>query len=463
MSNGLCRKILIVEDEPTLRLALRDALEAEGCNVQVAEDGNTGLELFRQRYHDIVLTDMVMPGLSGIELLEKIKEARPETHVFAFTAFGNVDTAVKAMKLGAVDFIAKPFRIAELVERIRGIVERDQIISESKEEERQELDERYRFGQIIGRSPQMQEIYDLIETVATSDANILITGESGTGKEIAASAVHYNSPRREQPFIKVSCASLSETLLESELFGHEKGSFTGAHYRKIGRFEQAHKGTLFLDEIGDLSETVQVKLLRVLQEREFERVGGTETIHVDVRIVCATLHDIENLVESGNFREDLYYRINTVQIKLPSLSERKGDIVLLADHFRELHSKRINKHVEGFESRVYAAFENYSWPGNVRELKNAVERAVLLTTDKTITLDELPAGLRAFAKKEEDSREKESDELLPLDQVMQKTEARHIRMILKHTGFNRTRAAQILKISRKTLWEKMRYYNIDQN
>ncbi|MBD3166819.1 response regulator [bacterium] len=466
MTDDLCHKILVVEDEPTLRLALQDALGAEGCKVHTADNGNDGYALFQLHRHDIVLTDMVMPGLNGVELIEKIMELKPETRVFAFTAYGNVDTAVHAMKLGALDFITKPFRITDLVDRIRREMEEDRRAL-LRDENSQESSE-YRFGQLIGRSRQMQEVYDLIETVAASDANILIVGESGTGKELAASALHFNSPRRDRPFIKVSCASLSETLLESELFGHEKGSFTGALHQKTGRFEQAHGGTLFLDEIGDISETVQIKLLRVLQEREFERVGGTETIHVDVRIVCATNQDIERLVERSLFREDLYYRINTVTIRLPNLSERSEDIRMLADHFREIHNRRIGNDVAGFSEEAYRALEQYGWPGNVRELKNAVERAVLLTRRDAIGLEDLPEALRRDGEMLEHGtrgraakKPQKSLPVEPLEKAMARAEESHIRRALEQTGFNRTRAAELLGISRKTLWEKMRGYSIE--
>ncbi len=462
MSEILRKKILVVEDEPIMRLALKDALVEEGCEVDTAEDGHEGIELFRSKRHDIVLTDLVMPGLHGLELIERIMELDPATDVFAFTAYGNVDTAVKAMKLGALDFLTKPFMISDLVERIR----RAQLRHESPVEMRarlEEVDDRYRFDRLLGKSPKMQEVYDLIEIVATSDANILVQGESGTGKELVAAAIHFNSPRRDFPFVKVSCASLTETLLESELFGYEKGAFTGALGRKIGRFEQADGGTLFLDEIGDLSETVQIKLLRILQERAFERVGGTETIRVDVRIVSATLHDIEGLVERGRFREDLFYRINTVAVKLPTLAERGGaDIRLLADHFCKLHGQRIGKEVDGFTDSAYEQLERYSWPGNVRELKNSVERAVLLSQGRLIDVNDLPESLRRLEPHSEPEaiRERLLSPPSTLELELRKTEEKHIRRVLDYTSFNRTKAAKLLGISRKTLWGKMRQFDI---
>ncbi len=463
----LSKKILIVEDEPSLRLALQDALQAEGCQVDVAENGHDGYELYRAENHDIVLTDMIMPGLDGLQLTEKIKDINPDTIVFAFTAFGNVDTAVKAMKIGAEDFIPKPFKIVDLIEKIKKSVKR--IENKKKGLNTSNTgDDQFGLGNLVGKSKQMLKLYELIETIAISDANILIKGESGTGKELVASAIHFNSKRREQPFIKVSCASLTETLLESELFGYEKGAFTGAMQRKIGRFEQAHNGTLFLDEIGDVSETVQVKLLRVLQEREFERVGGTETIQVDVRIVSATLHDIERLVESGRFREDLYYRINTVNVNLPILSEREGDIRLLAEHFRQIHSERTGQRVEGFSEDAVAILDGYNWPGNVRELKNVVERAVLLSHDNIIDVNDLPSSLRQYADQNKRSsplnevKSVDINQFLPLENAMHHAEESHIRSALKLTGFNRTKAASILGISRKTLWEKMRFHRIEK-
>jgi len=450
-------KILVVEDEPTLRLALQDALESEKYSVDAVEDGNSGLEKFKIGQHTIVLTDLIMPGLDGLQLIEKINNLNPNTVIFAFTAHGNVDTAVKAMKLGAADFITKPFNVNELVERIK--FEVNQLSNND------DNDERDRFGQIVGRSKVMLELYDLIETIAPSDANVLVQGESGTGKELVAEAMHFNSPRRDKPFIKVSCASLTETLLESELFGHEKGAFTGALNRKIGRFEQAHGGTLFLDEIGDVSETVQVKLLRVLQEREFERVGGTETINVDVRIVSATLHDINDLVQRGRFREDLFYRINTVTIHLPNLTDRTEDIELLADHFREIHSNRLGKEVSGFTEESINHIRHYNWPGNARELKNAVERAVLMARDEEISLNDLPetiknlqvAPLHTLPDK---AKLKPCERPTPLEDALKCAEENHLRLVLEYTTFNRTKASEILGISRKTLWEKMRQYKI---
>ncbi len=463
-----CRRVLVVEDEPILRLALQDALRAEGCQVHAAENGSEGLELFRRHQHDVVLTDLVMPGLNGLELIERVIALRPDTAVFAFTAYGNVDTAVKAMKLGAVDFLTKPFRISDLIDRLRRF-DPDIVHRAAARPAAGEPTERDHLGRIIGKSLRMREIYDLIETVAASDANILVQGESGTGKELVASAIHFNSPRREQPYIKVSCASLTETLLESELFGHEKGAFTGALQRKIGRFEQAHRGTIFLDEIGDLSETVQVKLLRVLQEREFERVGGTETVHVDVRLVCATLHNLDALVAGGRFREDLFYRINTVTVELPTLAERgREDIRLLAEHFRRIHSKRINKRVTSFSEEALEMLESYPWPGNVRELKNAVERAVLLCNGSRIGIEHLPEAMRRGTSASAAGREtagaarprRRKHAIGPLADALREAEIRHLKNVLEHTGFHRARAAELLGISRKTLWDKMRRFGI---
>jgi DNA-binding NtrC family response regulator len=461
MKKPLNKTVLIVEDEPTLRLALHDAFESEGCEVDAVEDGNSGLEMFRKFKHDIVLTDIVMPGIDGLQLIEKIMEMERSTLIYAFTAHGNVDNAVKAMKFGIEDFISKPFRVADLVQKIR-------VVENLEHGEEEDLDNgpRESFDQIVGKSEPMQIIYNQIDAFADSDTNILISGESGTGKELVAAAIHYNSSRRDQPFIKVSCASLTETLLESELFGHEKGSFTGALNRKIGRFEQADGGTLFLDEIGDISETVQIKLLRVLQEREFERVGGTETINVDVRIVSATLHNLNDLVAIGRFREDLFYRINTATIELPSLANKIEDVRLLADHFCKIHASRLNKKCSGFTDQTLYMLEQYPWPGNVRELKNVVERAVLLSDDKPIETKSLPDSLRSIVKTKENAgtriEEENNIDLTPLDEALKKSEKRHIKLALNRTGNNKTKAADILKISRKTLWEKIKLHKIEE-
>ncbi|MFC2170813.1 sigma-54-dependent transcriptional regulator [Calditrichota bacterium] len=464
MSNNLCKKILIVEDEPILRQALQDALLEEGCEVNSADNGNEGIELFRKYQHEVVLTDMVMPGIGGMQLIEEIMNYKPSTAVFAFTAFGSVDIAVKAMKLGAIDFIPKPFRISELVEKIRRETENRTIDPESFPP-KVSKSKNCRIDGFIGNSPQMHKIYDLILTFAPSDANILLRGESGTGKELAASAIHYNSKRSDHPFIKVGCATLTETLLESELFGHEKGAFTGAMQRKIGRFELAHRGTILLDEIGDISETVQMKLLRVLQEREFERVGGTETLKVDVRIVSASLHDLHRLVEIGKFREDLFYRINTITIDLPSLSSREGDLKVLAEHFCNLHAERTGKPVIGIQKDALKLFESYAWPGNVRELKNVVERAVLITQGHLITANDLPDYMQSPSARYANNnvvsnRNNNQNDIQPLSSVVKESERKHILLVLELTSNNRTKAARILAISRKTLWEKMRQYSI---
>ena len=328
----------------------------------------------------MVLTDLRMPGMDGIELLAKIKEIRPETMVIVMTAYGTVKTAVQAMKLGAEDYLSKPIDVEELEVILQKVLEKKGLLEETRTL-RERLEHKYRFDNLVGESPEMLSVFKTIRQVAPSFASVLLLGESGTGKELFAQALHQNSPRRNKPFVKVACAALPETLLESELFGHEKGSFTGAVYTRAGRFEAADGGTLFLDEIGDITPTVQVKLLRFLEEREFERVGGNKTYKVDVRIVAATHRDLKKKLEDGSFREDLYYRLNVIEIHIPPLRERPGDIPLLAHHFLRKYAEANGKDIEGISDEVMALLLAHPWPGNVRELENAMERAVVLTTE----------------------------------------------------------------------------------
>jgi DNA-binding NtrC family response regulator len=449
-------RLLIVEDEPLLRITTADALRKEGWTVDVAEDGVKGAALFEQHLHDVVLTDLVMPRLGGMELLKRIKALQPDTTVVIITAHGTVDRAVEAMREGASDFITKPFSMAQLVVRVANVCS-VRVLREQNVRLQEQLEQRHSFSSIIGRSKAMQEVFDLIRLVADSDASVLIHGESGTGKEMVASAIHFNSGRRAKPYIRVSCASLPESLIESELFGYEKGAFTGASERRIGRFEAASSGTLFLDEIGELPMSFQVKLLRVLQERQIERLGSNRPIDVDVRFVSASLRPLEEEIRSGRFREDLYFRVNTVAIHLPPLRERREDISLLAHAFLVEFARERQREIEGYSDEVLELFEAHTWPGNVRELRNVVERAVLFCRGPMVTVDELPVTLRG---EEGASPRPAQGRLEPLQMAVERAEVEAIRAALQSTKGRRAEAAELLGISRKTLWEKIKNLDI---
>jgi DNA-binding NtrC family response regulator len=454
------RRLLIVEDEPLLRVSIADALRKEGWTVDVAENGEKAFKLFDEHRHEVVLTDLVMPRMGGMELLDKVKELDPDVTVVIITAHGSVDRAVEAMRSGAADFITKPFSMAGLMVRLDNVCS-VRVLREQNVRLQEQLEQRFSFSNIIGKSKKMQDVFELISVVAQSDASVLVHGESGTGKELVASAIHYNSPRRQQPYIRVSCASLPESLIESELFGYEKGAFTGANQRRIGRFEAAHGGTLFLDEIGELPLSFQVKLLRVLQERQIERLGSHEPIDIDVRIVTASLRPLEDEIESGGFREDLYFRINTVAIHLPPLRERREDIPLLARHFLEEFVKESGRtEIQGFTDDALEVFERYSWPGNVRELRNVVERAVLFCRNEVIGLDEIPAGLQREGSGAGRSVSV-SGEVVTMQQAVERAEKEAIRAALASTSGRRSEAAEKLGVSRKTLWEKIKHYQLN--
>jgi DNA-binding NtrC family response regulator len=452
------RRLLVVEDEPLLRVGLSDALRKEGWTVDVAADGEQGLSLFEKHLHEVVIADLVMPKLQGIDLLRRLKVIQPETTVVIMTAHGSVERAVDAMREGAADFVTKPFSMAQLLVRLDNVCSA-RLLRAENERLQEQLEGRFSFSNIVGRSKRMQEVFDLIRQVADSDATVLIQGESGTGKEMVASALHFNSRRRAAPYIRVSCASLPESLVESELFGYEKGAFTGASQRRIGRFEAAHEGTLLLDEIGDLPLNFQVKLLRVLQERQIERLGSNRPIPVDVRIVAASLRPLEEELAEGTFRQDLYFRINTVTIELPSLRERREDIPLLADVFlREMTQNRARP-IEGYSDEAMQVLMAHAWPGNVRELRNAIERAALFCRGTRIAVEDLPAGLRGNAERV--WLPPVLNEPIPLQQAVERAEVEAIRRALVATAGRRAEAAELLGVTRKTLWEKMRNYGIE--
>jgi DNA-binding NtrC family response regulator len=452
-------RIMVIDDEPLMRVTIQDALIAEGYEVVTAETGRKGLDLFRDNQTDILVTDLKLPDMDGIQVLKEVKTRNPETHVIVITAYGSIDSAVTAMKEGASDYLTKPFSMDELLLIARRLLR----IKELEEENlllRKKVEERYGLEGLVGKSPQMLKVYDLIETVSKTDATILIMGESGTGKEVVANAIHLQSPRKGRPFVKVNCAALPETLLESELFGHEKGAFTGALKQRKGRFEMADGGTLFLDEVGDISPGVQVKLLRVLQERQFERVGGNETLSVNVRMICATQRDLKEEIRKGTFREDLYYRLNVVPIVLPPLRERREDILLLVDHFADKFSKKMGREITGLSGDAKTLLLRYPFPGNIRELENMLERAIALIKGKVIEVEDLPeevcggeTPVRNICEKIRASK--------PLSSATRIFEKEYIQSVLERTKGKKGQAAEILGISRKTLWEKIKDLEIE--
>ncbi len=445
--------ILVIDDEKSIRDGLKTALKLENFDVVTSGDGKDGLEKLNLFCPDAVILDLKIPVISGLEFLKRVQSIDCDTPVIILTGHGGVDEAVEAMKRGAYDFLTKPVNLEKLVLILRRAI--DEGKRKNREKELQSLvDEKYNFENIIGNSKSFQEVLKMVKQVAPTDATVLITGESGTGKEIIANAIHLNSKRARNPLVKVHCAALPETLLESELFGHEKGAFTGAVARKKGRFELADSGTIFLDEIGEISPNVQVKLLRVLQEHEFERVGGEETIKVDIRIIAATNRDLKKSVAEGKFREDLFYRLNIINIYIPSLRERREDIPLLFDYFLKLYTKKHGKNILGIKQEALSILENYKWPGNVRELQNLIENLVILCNKKWITAEILPAHLKS-----EDRFAPEKREVLflvgtPLHEI----EKQAILSTLNYTNWNKSKAAKILNIGRKTLLRKLEEY-----
>lgn len=385
-------RILVVDDEANARNALAEILKDEGYAVETAADGFKALPKLVDFSPDVVLTDLKMPGMDGVELMSKVHAQDPEIGVVIMTAFGAVDTAVRAMRQGAADYLTKPLNADELLVVLQRTLERGLLRREARQL-RERLDERFSFDNIIGTSPEMQRLFKTIDQVAPSRATVLISGESGTGKELIAAAIHQHSSRANGPFVKLHCAALAESLLESELFGHERGAFTGADRRREGRFEQANHGTLFLDEIGEITPAVQVKLLRVLQEREFERVGSNQTIQTDVRLIAATNRDLKEMVRQGTFREDLYYRLNVVNLHIPPLRERASDVAALCQFFMQRFAQENEKPVQRISEAALARLVHYSWPGNVRELENVIERAVVLATGDRIEAEHLPPEL----------------------------------------------------------------------
>ncbi len=450
------KPILIVDDDPGQRRLIQFWLEEEGYRTLVAADGKAGLHLYEEKSPQLTIADIRMPGLSGVELLGRIKGNDPDAPVILMTAFGTVESAVEAMKLGAIDYILKPLNGDELKLTVRHVLDRQQLLDENRYL-RDLAGKTFQFESMVGRSRKMQEVFELALQVARSDSTVLLTGESGTGKELLAKAIHQNSLRSHKPFVTINSGAIPENLIESELFGHRKGSFTGALTDRTGKFEAANEGTVFLDEVSELSPQVQVKLLRVLQEREIDKIGYPQPVKVNVRILAATNRNLKNMVEDGGFREDLYYRLSVISIPLPPLRDRRDDIPSLVDHFIAKHSERHHMPIISIEGKTIGALQSYNWPGNVRELQNVVERLVVLGKGKPIAPEQLPDEIRLAKSKISNIGLTLPNEGISLEGV----EKEILLEALEKHHWNQTRAAKYLDISRKTLIYRMEKFGLE--
>ena len=444
--------ILTIDDEENIRNGLADNFELEGYEVKQAASGKEGLQLIEKGDIDLVITDLRMDGISGQEVVNQVTSKYPGLPIIVLTGHGSIEDATSAIKMGAYDFLTKPLDLTHLNKIVKNALQGRELALQ-KTQLLKELNNFKTLDKMVGKSAELRKVSETISKVAPSKATVLITGESGVGKELVADAIHNLSNRKDKPFVKVHCAALSESLLESELFGHEKGSFTGADTMQKGRFELAHGGTIFLDEIGEINQSIQVKILRVLQEKKFERVGGEKTIDVDVRIVAATNKNLEEEVKAGRFREDLYYRLNVVRIQMPSLRERKDDIPLLVKSFLREFNLENEKNVTGFDAKSKAAILKYNWPGNIRELRNCVECAVVMCNGEEITLEDLPASVRESVE--------DKNIIIPHGITLDEAEKIIIRNTLTMEGGNKTKVAQILGIGRKTLHRKLQEYGME--
>lgn len=446
--------VLIVDDEKNIRSGLGRALELDGYRTLLAADGQEAIDVIRSEEIDLVIADLKMPRVSGEELLRHVVDQYPSVPVIILTGHGTIETAVQAMRDGAYDFLTKPVSLDRLSLLAKRALANRELVLQHRQLQN-ELEQQRESSAIIGKSSALQDVLNVVKQVAPTKASVLITGESGVGKELIADAIHRLSDRSANPLIKVHCAALSETLLESELFGHEKGAFTGAIGRKRGRFELANTGTIFLDEIGEINQSVQIKILRVLQEKRFERVGGEETLDVDVRIVAATNRDLKEEIAKGSFREDLYYRLNVVNIHVPPLRDRKDDIPLLSAAFIKEFSKENGKAVEGVDPRARAALHNHDWPGNIRELRNSIESAVVMAKGSIITIDDLPPSINRKGTEDDTIS-------IQLGSRLADAEREIIRTTLSANNGNKTRTAEILGIGRKTLHRKIAEYQLEE-
>lgn len=458
------QRILVIDDEEPIRELLKDFLESKGFEVSIAGDGESGLNLLKVEKFDLFLLDLMMPGISGLDVLREAASQNISAVSIVITAHATVQTAVEAMKLGAFDYITKPFNLEELFLAIKRALD----VSKLQEENtrlKKELKRKFGYKKIVGNSARIQNVIKFIEKIADTDSTVLVTGESGTGKELVAKTIHYNSLRSKKPFVPLNCAAIPKDILESELFGHEKGAFTGAVSTRIGRFEMANNGTLFLDEIGELAPALQVKLLRVLQEKEFERVGGIKTIKVDVRILAATNRDLEKAVSEGKFREDLYYRLNVIPLHLPPLRKMKEDIPLLLEHFIADIARRKKKQLPRISERAMQCMINYKWPGNVRELENLVERMLILKEGEEITPDDLPERVvdKRLVQTSTVKAQILSTEGVDLNMMLDEIENNMIVQALEISKGVKSKAASLLGLNRTTLIEKLKKKAIELN
>jgi DNA-binding NtrC family response regulator len=445
--------ILVVEDDQAMRDMLREALEDDGYAVEAVGGGRAGVERVRKGGIDLVISDVKMPDLDGLDMLREIKAISPSPHVITITAFGSIDTAIRAVKLGAFDYITKPFEIDQLILSVEKALAERALRSEVVRL-RAEVQRSQRFSDMVGKSARMRELFELIRRLSSSAATVLLTGESGTGKELVARSLHVNSPRQGRPFVPLNCATIPDTLLDSELFGHKRGAFTDARADRAGLFVEANGGTLFLDEIAELSPALQAKLLRVLQEGEIRPLGASRAERVDVRVIAATNKDLEARLKTGAFREDLFYRLNVVHIHLPPLRERAEDVLALSEHFLAASAARAGKDVRGLDESAKKALLAHGWPGNVRELENVIERAVALCEGGVIAVEDLPSGVRERRAGDADTLQSALARGLTLDEL----EREYIQRVLTAEGGNKTRAAQRLGLDRKTLYRKLEEY-----
>ncbi len=444
-------KILVVDDEVTIRDSLKMVLEEEGYATFTAANGAEAFKMAQQDYFDIVITDLKMPEMDGMTLMQKCRHTCPQTSIIIITAHGSLDSAIEALRLGAYDYFLKPFDFDDVLLKIKRLVKHNELVQENMAL-RREVEKKYNFSNIVGQSRQMQEVFKLIKKVAKTKGNVLITGKSGTGKELVARAIHYNSDRKHKPFVAVNCGAIVGNLMESEFFGHKKGSFTGAVRDKEGLFQMANAGTLFLDEVGDIPLNLQVKLLRAIEEREVMPVGGVNPVKVDVRIIAATNRDLDEDVNRGRFRDDLYYRLNVVEIQLPSLSQRREDIPLLVNHFIQKYNTELKRAIKGVDNETMRVLMNYEWKGGIRELENVIERALILSESDYLSKEDLPRNMLS-----DDYYFEEPDRL---KEAVAAFEKEHILNILKRVDMNKEEASKILDISLSSLYRKIDELNI---
>ena len=454
-------KILVIDDSPEILTLFSEYLRAEGYEVDTSADGASGIEMVENKSYDLIISDLKMPGMDGMKVLEFAMEHSPDSICIILTGYGTVKNAVEAIKMGAFDYLTKPVKMDEILVTLRRALEYRSLKLENINLKNQ-LKKKYKFENIIGDHEKMQKVFEIIEKVADTDSTILILGESGTGKELIAKAIHYNSYRRERPFVPVNCAAIPSELLESELFGHEKGAFTNAIRTRIGRFELANGGTVFLDEIGDMNPLLQSKLLRVLQEKQFERVGGIKTIKTDIRIIAATHQDLKQAVQQKKFREDLYYRLNVIPIRVPPLRERKSDIPLLAHYFLDHFNRSKKKKIRAIEDGAMEGLIGYEWPGNVRELENTIERVIILMDHDVITPPDLPEKFHSVPQPEPPQILEIPEEGISLDTAVNEFERNLILQALMKTGWVKNKAARLLNLNRTTLIEKIKRQNLQR-